>query len=304
MDRLLAMQVFSAVVEAGAFARAADRLTLSTSAVSRHVADLERHLGARLLQRSTRRLSLTETGAAYYERCRQILADVDEAESLAADAEARPHGLLRVSLPHSFGLAYVAPLLPDFCARYPELELEVGFSDRVVDLVAEGIDLALRIGLDLRTTLVARRLATIRIVPCAAPDYLARRGSPATPADLKQHDCLTYAYAAFGDVWKFERDGTEHAVTVKGRIRADSGEMLRLMTLAGHGISLQPTFLMGEDLRAGRLLRLLPDYDVIERHLYAVYLGGARRSARVRAFVSFFATAFGGAAPPWDQGIG
>lgn len=303
MDRLLAMQVYCAVVDAGAFARAAERLNLSTSAVSRHVAELERHLGARLLQRSTRRLSLTETGAAYYERCRQILADVDEAESLAGAAEARPHGLLRVSLPHSFGLAYVAPLLPEFCARYPELELEVGFSDRVVDLVAEGVDLALRIGIDLRTTLVARRLATIRIVPCAAPGYLARRGTPATPEELKAHDCLTYAYAAFGDVWKFQRDGLEHAVAVKGSFRADSGEMLRTMTLAGRGVSLQPTFIMGEDLRAGRLARLLPDYRVPDRHLYAVYLGGARRSARVRAFVSHFETAFGGDPPPWDRGL-
>lgn len=303
MDTLLAMRVFASVVEAGTFARAAERLGVSTTAASRHVAELEKRLGARLMQRSTRKLSLTETGAAYYERCRRILADVEEAESLAASAEARPHGLLRVSVPGSFGLRHVAPLMPAFCERYPELELEMGFSDRVVDLVEEGLDVAIRIAYELRTTLVARRLAPVRIVAVASPDYLARRGAPREPEDLRNHDCLTYAYAAFGDTWKFERSGRDYAVAVRGSFRADNGEVIRAMALAGRGVCLQPSFIVGDDLRSGALTRVLPDYAVPERAAYAVYLGGARRSARVQAFIGFFAEAFGGERPVWDEGL-
>ncbi|MBI3140561.1 MAG: LysR family transcriptional regulator [Rhodocyclales bacterium] len=301
MDRLLAMKVFSTVVEAGSFARAADQLRLSATATSRHVAELERHLGARLLQRSTRRLSLTETGTNYYERCRQILADVEEAEGAATEAEARPRGLLRLSLPHSFGLRYVAPLLPGFCARYPELQLEVDFSDRLVDLVEEGFDMALRIALELQTTLIARELAPIRLVCCAAPEYVARDGAPVSPQELRAHRCLTYSYAAFGDTWRFFRDGKASAVQVKGAFRANSGDMIRLAALAGLGIMMAPTFLAGADLRAGRLVRLLPDYETKPHKAYAVYLPGSRRSARVRAMYEYLREAFGPGEPPWDR---
>lgn len=303
MDRLLAMQVFVAVVDAGSFARAADRLGISTTATSRYVGELERHLGARLLQRSTRRLSLTETGGGYYERCRQILGDVDEAEELARGAEANPRGLLRLSVPHTFGLRYLAPLVPGFCERYPDLELEVGFSDRVVDLVAEGIDVAIRIGVELQTSLVARRLAPVRLVLAASPEYVERHGAPAQPSDLRGHNCLTYAYAAFGDTWKFEKDGIEHSVAARGSFRSNDGDMIRRMTLAGRGISMQPTFLAGDDLRSGALVRLLPEFRVPERSAWAVYLGGARRSARVRAFIDYFVENLGGDTPVWDTGL-
>jgi len=301
MDRLQAMKVFTSVVEAGAFSRAAEQLHLSTTATSRLVADLEKHLGTRLLQRTTRRLSLTETGSHYYERCRQILADVEAAESLAAAAEAQVRGVLRLSLPHSFGLAYVAPLLPDFCARNPAMQLEVAFSDRFVDLVEEGIDMAVRIAHELDTHLVARPIAPVRLVACAAPAYLAAQGVPATPDDLRRHRCLTYSYAADGNAWRFLREGRVETVQIKGHLRANSGEMIRLAALAGLGIAMQPTFLIGADLRAGRLARVLPDYQLETATAYVVYLPGSRRSARVHAMYEYLRDAFGPGEPPWDR---
>jgi len=299
MDRLLAMKVFASVVEAGSFSRAAEQLHISNTAASRHVAELEQHLGVRLLQRSTRRLSLTDAGANYYGRCRHILTDVEDAEATAGSAE----GQVRGSLPHSFGLQYVAPLIPEFCRRYPQLHLELNFSDGLTDLVEEGVDLALRIALDINTTLVARKLTEICIVCCASPAYLARAGEPTAPEELARHACLTYAYAERGDTWRFQKDGGEYAVSVKGEFRANNGEMIRLAGLAGQGIMLQPTFLVGDDLRAGRLVQVLPTYQVANRAAYAVFLPAARRSARVRAIVDFLLEAFGQGDPPWDRGL-
>lgn len=300
MDRLLAMKVFVAVVDSGAFAKAALQLNLSTTAVSRHVAQLEDHLGAPLLQRTTRRLSLTETGAAYYDRCRQILSDVEEAEAQAASAEAQPRGLLRISLPYSFGLRYVSPLLPEFRSHYPELTLDVSFADRMVDLVEEGVDMALRITRSPGTSLVARQLAPVRIACCASPEYLARRGTPVLPEDLREHDCLIYSYV--GDQWHFEApDGERTVVQVRGPLRANSGDVLNEYALAGEGVVLQPTFLVADDLREGRLVRLFPDYALDQSTAYAVYLPGLRRTARVQAMVRFLQQAFAGDDPPWDR---
>lgn len=294
------MKVFVAVVDSGAFAKAAVQLNLSTTAVSRHVAQLEEHLGAPLLQRTTRRLSLTETGAAYYERCRQILADVEEAEAQAASAEAQPRGLLRISLPYSFGLRYVSPLLPKFRAQYPELALDVSFADRMVDLVEEGVDMALRITRAPNTTLVARQLAPVRIACCASPAYLARHETPQVPGDLRDHACLIYSYV--GDQWEFTApDGTRRSVQVRGPLRANSGDVLNEAALAGAGIVLQPTFLVAEELRDGRLVRLLPDYALESSTAYAVYLPGLRRTARVQAMVRFLQESFAGDDPPWDR---
>ncbi len=303
MNTLSAMRAFAAIVELGAFARAAEQLGISTTATSRLVADLEKHLGAQLLQRSTRRLNLTEAGAAYFERCRQILADIDEAEAAAGGSDASPRGVLRINLPVSFGLRYVAPRIPEFCARYPDLRLEVSFSDQVVELVEEGIDMAVRIGLELKTSLIARPLAPVRLVCHAAPAYLERHGWPQVPDDLRRHRCLTYSYAATGDTWRFQHGGREYPVPIKAAFRANSGDMIRLATLAGQGVALQPTFLVGDDLRAGQLLRILPGFEVAERRAWAVYQPGSRRSARVQAFYAFLREGFGDGEPPWDRGI-
>lgn len=300
MDRLLAMKVFSTVVDSGSFSRAADQLHLSSTAVSRHVAELEKHLGAQLLQRSTRRLHLTEIGANYYDRCRVILADVDEAETQAATQESQPRGVLRLSLPHSFGLRYIAPLLPEFCKRYPDLQLELSFSDRTIDLVEEGIDMAVRITRELKTSLVARKLATTTLLCCASPEYLAQHGTPQHPDDLRNHNCLTYVYAATANLWAFTEHGQNIQVQVKGTLRANSGDMSRIAAVGGVGITVLPCFSICDELRAGTLVRLLHDYPIPELTVYAVYLPAARRSARVKVMVEYLWDALGRGNSPWN----
>lgn len=294
------MRVFSTVVETGSFSRAAEQLQLSPTAASRHVAELEKHLGAQLLQRSTRRINLTGVGADYYDRCRLILADVEEAEAQAATAESQPKGLLRISLPHSFGLRYIAPLMPEFCRRYPELRLEFDFSDRTIDLVEEGVDMALRITGELKTSLVARKLAPADIVCCASPAYLSRNGLPQHPDDLRSHNCLTYSYAPTANSWLFLRDGREHPVQVKGQLRTNNGDMNRLAAIDGLGIILLPAFMVCDELRSGSLVPVLPGYQLPALSVYAVYLPGARRSARVKVMVEYLWQALGQGIPPWN----
>lgn len=301
MNHLLAMRVFVSVVESGSFSRAAERMRLSTTATSRYVSQLERHLGARLIQRNTRSLNLTDTGQNYFERCGQILADIDAAEASASAADSRPQGTLRISVPYCLGMRYIGPLLPAFRAQYPDLALEVNYSDRAVDLVQEGIDVAVRITNELKTNLIARRLATVRMALCASPAYLSKHGTPANPEALRQHNCLTYTYSVFGNSWQFRHGDTEVAVPVEGDFLSNSADMLRRAALNGLGVILQPTFLVGADLRSGRLLPLLPEYEAHSHGAYAVYLTGARRSARVKAFVDFFAQALGGEDPVWDR---
>lgn len=301
MDKLQAMRVFTTVVESGSFVRASEQLHLSPTATSRHVAELEKHLGAQLLQRSTRRLSLTDIGTGFYERCRQILADLEEAEAQAATAESQPRGMLRISLPHSFGLRYVAPLLPEFCKRYPELQIELRFSDRKVDLIEEGIDMAVRITGELQTSLVARRLAPVRIACCASPDYLRRQGPPQHPDDLRRHNCLTYSYAPTGNLWSFTQEGKPHDVPVKGSLQANNGEMNRLAALDGLGIAMLPTFMVCDDLRNGRLIPVLQDFPIPQPHVHAVYLPGARRAARIKVMVEYLWDALGRGTPPWES---
>lgn len=299
MDRLLAMKVFTTVVESGAFSRAAEQLRLSATATSRHIAELEKHLGAQLLQRSTRKLNLTEIGTSYYDRCRQILADVDEAEAQAATQESQPKGMLRISLPHSFGLRYIAPLMPEFCQRYPDLQLELSFSDRTIDLVEEGIDMAVRITSELKTSLAARKLAPTSMVCCASPEYLALHGTPQHPDDLRQHNCLTYSYAPSANLWTFTRDGKTHSVPVTGTLRANSGEMSRIAVTSGLGITTLPGFMICDELRSGSLISLLPDYPLPDLTVYAVYLPAARRAVRIKVMVEYLWQALGRGQPAW-----
>lgn len=301
MDRLLAMRVFASVVESGSFVRAAEQLDISATATSRHVAELEKHLGAQLLQRSTRRLHLTDIGTRYFERCRSILADVEEAEAQAATSESQPRGTLRISLPHSFGLRFIAPLIPEFSRRHPELQLALHFSDQTVDLVEEGIDMAVRITRQLSTTLVARSLAPASMVCCAAPEYLARCGRPRHPEELRQHTCLTYSYAALQNGWPFTEGGREFSVQVRGRLRANNAEMNRLAALGGLGIVQLPTFLVCDELRSGALLPILEDFPIPALHVHAVYLPGARGSARIRSMTDYLWDALGRGTPSWER---
>jgi DNA-binding transcriptional LysR family regulator len=293
------MRLFAKIVEAGSFVQAAQRLQISNAAATRQLADLEAHLGTRLLHRSTRRISLTESGRAYLDRCLQILADIGEAESRARDAAADPAGLLRINAPVSFSVLHLAPLLPRFLAAHPRLAVDVTLSDRVVDLVEEGYDLAVRIGRELKTTLVARALAPARMVTCAAPAYLARRGVPRVPADLRDHNCLTYTYWSTREEWRFRGGGREHVVPVSGNFHANNGDLLRLAARDGLGIAVQPSFIVGEDLRAGTLVQVLADFPPPPLTVYAVYASRRHLPAKVRALVDFLAGAFG-PEPAWD----
>jgi DNA-binding transcriptional LysR family regulator len=293
MDRFLAMQVFARVVEQGSFAKAAERIGISTSACSRHVAELEAHLDARLLNRTTRRLSLTESGQAFYERCVQLLADLEEAESAASASAARPRGTLKLSCGISFGVRHVARLVGAFVARHPEVRFDVQLSDRFVDLVEEGFDLAIRIGESPTQNLIARKLGETRLVPCAAPIYLREHGAPETPADLARHACLTYEYLALRDTWRFiDRAGVEHAIRVAGPVHANNGDLLVATAVEGIGISMEPDFIVAADLAAGRLVQVLADYAPAPTSIYAVYPSRRHLSAKVRTFVDFLAERF------------
>jgi DNA-binding transcriptional LysR family regulator len=299
MDRFAAMQAFVAVVETGSFVRASERLGASTTTVSRLVADLESHLQARLLHRTTRRLALTDAGRAYYQHSTALLADLAEAEAeVSADTRAAS-GVLRLSAPVTFGIQHLGPLLPQFHRDHPRLRLELSLNDRVVDLLEEGHDLAIRISGQLASSLVARRLTPVRMVICAAPEYLARHGEPRTPEELTQHQCLLYSYADQPTAWSFDGPGGRRAVNVNGYLTANNGDVLRLAALAGEGIVHQPTFIVGEDLRSGRLRPLLTSYQMPALNAYAVYPSRRHLSAKVRAFVDYLAGAWGDA-PPWD----
>lgn len=296
MDRLQAIGVFSKVVEQGSFARAAERLGISTSACSRHVSELEAHLGARLLQRTTRRLSLTESGQAFYERSVQLLADLDEAEREASASATRPRGTIKLTCSINFGVRHVAPAIATFLARYPEVRFDVSLSDRIVDLVEEGYDLALRIGTARGETVVARRLGETRLVCCASPEYLKRHGTPRSPEDLARHRCFTYEYLPSRNLWQFrDRAGRERPVRVSGPLHANNGDLLAAAAVQGVGIALEPDFIVGAELAAGRLVPVLESFTAPVSQIYAVYPSRRYLSAKVRAFVEFLAERFAGA---------
>jgi DNA-binding transcriptional LysR family regulator len=296
MDRFLAMKVFATVVEQGSFARAADKLDLSVSACSRQVAELEAHLGTRLMHRTTRRLSLTESGTLFHERCLDLLAAVEEAEQEAASSATQAKGTLRISCSINFGVRHLAPAVGEFLAANPHVKLDVSLADRYVDLVEEGYDLAVRIGQVTTPTLIARRLGETRLVPCASPEYLRRHGTPQKPADLAQHACLTYEYLAMRNVWRFrDRRGREQSVRVAGPMHANNGDLLAAAAIAGIGIAMEPDFIVAEDLAEGRLVALLPEYEPPAASIFAVYPSRRHLSAKVRVFVDFLAARFAGA---------
>ena len=304
MDRLRAFEVFATVVARGSFTRAADTLDTSPANVTRYVNELEAHLGTRLLNRSSRKLSLTASGEALYERSRSILDEVAETEALVSAAALHPRGRLRINAPVSFGILQLAPLWPRFLEKYPEVELEVALIDRVVDIVEEGYDLAIRISRAGSSSHVARKLATSHNILCAAPDYLARHGRPAVPADLARHACIGYTYSVTADESHFlDGEGRSEAVKVNCPFHTNNGDTVRAAALAGHGVIAQPTFLIGADLAAGRLVRLLPGYHLPDIDVLAVYPSRRHLSAKVRAMVDFLAAAFRGVAP-WDRALG
>jgi len=303
MDRWQAMQAFVRVVESGSFVAAAERLGISTSSLSRLIAELEQHLGARLLNRTTRRLSLTESGQSYYERCVALLAELAEAEALVGQSAAQPRGTIRLTCSYNMAEQRVAPAIATFAERYPDVNFELVVSDRVVDIVEEGFDLAVRVGQVGAESLVARRLGSMQLVLAAAPAYIARHGALAVPQDLARHNALTYAYAVTPRLWRFTGpDGSVHDVRVTGSLHANSGDALLAAALAGLGVVNEPDFMLDAALTAGRLQRLLPDHTGQGGEIWAVYPSRRHLSLKVRLFVDHVAQAFGTGAVPGAAG--
>jgi len=303
MNRFDDLEAFVAVVETGSFTQAAERLGLAKSAISRRVSALESRLGVELLRRTTRRLDLTDTGHGFYERSARLLADLDEAESAAAQSHGELRGKLKVALPVSFGVRHVCVPVAEFSHRHPELYFELDLNDRRVDLLEEGADLALRIGRLEDSSLIARRLFDARTALVASPDYLDRHGVPAEPADLAEHRCLVYSNLPEPRRWVCrDSDGEAVAVTVTPAMSASNGDFLARMALEGQGIAMQPTFIVGDAIAEGRLVSLLDRYAWPVTPAYAVYPPTRHLSFRVRAFIDFLAEYFSGT-PVWDRGM-
>ncbi|HQU14671.1 MAG: LysR family transcriptional regulator [Chromatiales bacterium 21-64-14] len=301
MDRFTYMQTFLRVVEAGSITGAADRMGVVKSVVSRRLADLEAHLGVELFHRTTRRLTLTDTGRSFYERCGRILADLEEAEQAVSREHGALRGRLRVAAPHSFGLRHLTPAITGFMTRHPGVVFELDFNDRQVDLLQEGFDMAVRIARLADSSLIARRIAPIRQVVCASPAYLAQHGVPRQPEDLKRHACLAYANSPEPDTWTYRTPGGgEGTVTVPVHLAANSGDFLTAAAVAGHGVVLEPTFIVYDAIRQGRLRPVLENYEWPGISAYAVYPHTRHLSSRVRAFVDFLVECFAGV-PYWDR---
>lgn len=302
MDPLEGIAAFTRVVDSGSFSAAARHLKISKSAVSANVQRLEQRLGIRLLNRTTRRLSMTEAGAAYYRHCARILAEAEAAEQAATALQREPRGTLRISAPNSFGWMHVAPAVPAFLERYPELSVDISLSPAYVNLVDEGLDLAIRIGVLEDSPLIVRKLAPSRLVACAAPAYLEEHGVPHEPDDLAKHNCLCTDLLPWGDEWRLVGKRGEVRVAVSGNVRSNSAETLRAAVLQGIGIAVLPTWAAGEALRAGALRRVLEAWKLPTSTIYAVYPGNRLMSMKVRAFVDHLARCFG-RTPYWDDGL-
>ena len=303
LDRVTGMQVFVRVAALGSFSAAGRALHLSQTMVTKHVAALESRLGVKLLHRSTRRLTLTEAGRSYLAACERILAEIEEAEASASLDRIEPRGTLRLNVPLTFGFREIVPALAEYGALHPAVTVDLGLADRVVDLIEEGWDLAVRIGRLRDSSLVTRRLAPCRTVVCAAPSYLGRHGTPQSLDDLAHHNCLGYTLpsAANANRWLFGAEG-DVAVSVKGNLRANNGDALLAAALAGQGVIYQPTFLVGDSLREGTLVRLLPDVETQEFGIHAVFPSGRQAPAKVRVLVEFLAWRFA-PEPAWDKGL-
>ncbi len=301
MDKFEDLQAFVAVVEAGSFTAAADRLNVAKSVISRRVSALEERLGVQLLRRTTRVLNLTETGGSFYEHSARILADLEEAEAAVQQEHGELRGTLRVALPLSFGVRHMCKPIAAFAKRHPKVEFDLDLNDRRVDLVEEGVDVALRIGHLQDSSHIARRLFDARAVVCASPHYLGVHGTPRTPEELPDHDCLVYSHLRDPDRWAYtDKDGTRRSVQVEPRMSAGSGDFLANAAAHGLGIVIQPTFIAAESIRRGVLVPILTDYEWPVTPAYAIYPPTRHLSYRVRAFIDFLAERFSGT-PQWDR---
>lgn len=301
MEGFSAIPVFVAVVETGGFSPAARRLRISKSAVSKRITQLEEKLGVRLLYRTTRRLSLTEAGEQYFAHAVRALSYATEAEEAVTQLQIKPQGRLRINTPMSFGRLHIVPLIPGFLARYPGVEVEMVMEDRVVDMVDEGFDVAIRGGDLPDSSLIARKLATMRYAVCATQQYIKQHGAPQTPEELIDHNCLVFSYGV--SEWNFICDGEERRYAVSGNYRVNNGEAVREAVLQGVGIARSPTFIIGPDIAQGRLVKLLTDYPMPEKSLYALFPKREYLPAKVRVFIDYVIECFGEELPYWDKGV-
>jgi len=294
------MIIFAHVVNEQSFSAAARKLNVSRSSVSKSVAKLEQALGASLLNRNTRHLSLTEVGASFFEFCTRIGYEADEAHKMIDNLQAQPRGVLKIVASVAFGTLHIAPAVGDFLRRYPELDIDMTITDKVVDLAEEGYDVAVSVMSDLPQALVARKLAPIRRRLCATPAYFEEFGIPQSPEDLVKHNCLDYIHSGDRGLWRFTGPDREVAISVSGKLRINDDEALSQVVLSGFGIALLPTFIIGKDLQAKRLKSVLSEYIPTKQQVYALYLPKRNLPIKIRAFVDFLVERFGDD-PYWDQ---
>lgn len=300
MDKLAAMNAFAKVVLSGSYAEAARRLGLTRSAVSKAVNELEQSLGVRLLDRTTRHVMPTEAGLAYYERTLAILAQVEETENQISCLHDAPRGLLKINAPVSFGMLYLGSAVADFMALYGDLKVELSLNDRFIDPIEEGVDITVRIGAMADSSLIVRRIAPARMAVVASNEYLAKYGTPKTPADLRDHRCLSYSHSVSMQRWQLTQDGQPISVPIGACLSSNNGHILRDMALKGIGIARVPTFIVGGDIKTGRLQMILPDNRPEDLTVQALYAPNRYLAAKTRVFIDFLAKRFGNA-PDWDN---
>ena len=301
-DRLNGMRVFAQVVEAKSFSAAAEKLGMSKSLASRHVSALERSLSVKLLNRSTRRLSLTEAGALFYEHCARIVQEAELAESRLTRTQSEPAGLVKVTAVPAFAVRHVLPALADFYRKHPKIQVKLFCSNRALDLGDAGFDLGIRVSFDPDPNLVARKLAVNRGVLCASPAYLKRHGMPRRIEDLRKHECVLFPPLAPKGVWTLRRDGRKYSVQVGGVFETDEMDVVRAAVAAGLGIGMLPLYMVGDALKQGQLVPLLRPFQVVpESAIYLVYLPNRTLPARVRVLIDFLAERFG-PIPSWEEG--
>ena len=293
MDKLSSIRAFVKVVEAASFSEAGRRLRLSRSAVSKYVAELEADLGVQLLSRTTRRVTPTENGQAYFERALAILADLDAADHAVAQLQATPRGLLRINAPMSFGTMQLGPAVAGFMKQYPELQIQLTLSDEQVDPVQEGLDVTLRIAELELSSLIARKIMPIERVVCASPGYLKRHGTPKHPSELRDHSCLTYGYLSTGNQWKLTGKDGDHWISPRWTLCANNAEVLRDAAAAGRGIAMLPDFIAAVALKNGALRTCLADYKSPPLALYAIYPPTRHLAIKVRLFIDYLVETFG-----------
>jgi DNA-binding transcriptional LysR family regulator len=293
LDRFVSMSVFVHAAEKRSFTLTADAFAISPTMVGKHIRALEQRVGAKLLNRTTRQQSLTEVGRLYYSRCKQLLADAEAADACGDELRAKPRGLLKIHASVSFGSQRLAPALAEYLKRHPEVEIDLTLSDRMVDLVEEGYEAAIRIGVLTDSGLVARPLKPYNMWLSAAPAYLAERGTPKIAQDLISHNCLGFAYWHKKNVWHLTQAGQSESVNVSGRLTVNNGQALRMAAIAGAGIIMQPALLISSDVEAGTLVRLLPDYELPSRPMHIVYPPDRRPTPKLRSFIDFIVETFG-----------